>query len=486
MKAGLYIRVSTDEQAKEGFSIEAQRQRLISYVQSQGWEIYDFYIDEGQSAKDMNRPELQRMIQDVTHKNMDVVLVFRLDRLTRSVLDLYQLLEQFEKYKVAFKSATEVYDTTSAIGRLFLTLVAALAQWERENLAERVRFGMEEMVRQGKRPGGNVNYGYKSVSGKIFPVESEATVIREIFDRYEINQGIRSIQRWLEEEKIPAPKKKWSTTTINYILRNPIYIGKIRWNLRKKGTGKTNQEIIVEGNHESIISESQFLRVQKLLDKRRSLAPVAATSDFIFAGITRCGKCGYSMSGTSRKYKGRRFKYYGCVNRQKNFHCDMPYLREEWVEEAILDFIRVDLEKKDLDEIEKQIENDEERKEKVLNKIEDLRREQEKAQLRKRKFQMMYVDDLISKEDYMKRIQEMTIEEKRIQTMIDEMIIPDDEIRYLEEITTLLSEFQSTYQTLDVHERKALVQEIFKGITLKAYKDRPRQRPDIEINIEYN
>ncbi|SMO64879.1 Recombinase [Melghirimyces algeriensis] len=159
-------------------------------------------------------------------------------------------------------------------GRLFLTLVAALAQWERENLAERVRFGMEEMVRQGKRPGGSASYGYKSVEGKLIPVESEATIVRELFDRYEKNQGIREIQRWLEDEKIPAPKKKWSTTTINYILRSPIYIGKIRWNLRKKGIGKTNQEIIVDGNHEPIISENQFFRVQKILDQRKSVAPV--------------------------------------------------------------------------------------------------------------------------------------------------------------------------------------------------------------------
>src|SRR5690606_32605018 len=102
---------------------------------------------------------------------------------------------------------------------------------------------------------------------------------------------------------VPPPKKHWSTTTINYMLRNPFYIGKIRWNLRKRGKGKTNNEIIVQGVHKPIISEVQFYRVQKILDRRGTVAPAAATSDFIFSGVVRCGKCGYAMSGTSRKYK---------------------------------------------------------------------------------------------------------------------------------------------------------------------------------------
>src|SRR5690606_15009650 len=117
--------------------------------------------EEGKSAKDTNRPELQRMLSDAQDGRYDVVLVYRLDRMTRSVMDLYELLRTFEIYNIKFKSATEIYDTTTAMGKLFITIVAALAQWERENLSERVRFGMEELVRSGKWHGGPVPYGYR-------------------------------------------------------------------------------------------------------------------------------------------------------------------------------------------------------------------------------------------------------------------------------------------------------------------------------------
>jgi site-specific DNA recombinase len=163
MKVAAYIRVSTEEQVKEGYSISAQKHRLEAYAISQGWEVVQFYVDEGISAKDLNRPELQRMIKNLEEGVFDCVLVYRLDRLTRSVLDLYKLLNIFEKHNIKFKSATEVYDTTTAMGRMFITIVAALAQWERENLGERVRMGMQEKARGGKWVINVPPFGYERV-----------------------------------------------------------------------------------------------------------------------------------------------------------------------------------------------------------------------------------------------------------------------------------------------------------------------------------
>ncbi len=181
MRVAIYIRVSTEDQAREGYSIQAQKNKLEAYCVSQGWDIVGLYVDDGYSAKDLERPEMKRMLAHIEQGLIDCVLVYRLDRLTRSVLDLYKLLEIFERHNCKFKSATEVYDTTTAMGRMFITIVAAMAQWERENLAERVRMGMQEKARQGKWVINVAPYGYdidRSTDTLVIN-QQEAVIVRK-------------------------------------------------------------------------------------------------------------------------------------------------------------------------------------------------------------------------------------------------------------------------------------------------------------------
>lgn len=301
MRVAIYVRVSTDEQAKEGFSIPAQRERLRAFCESQGWEIVQEYIEEGWSAKDLDRPQMQRLLKDIKKGNIDIVLVYRLDRLTRSVLDLYLLLQTFEKYNVAFRSATEVYDTSTAMGRLFITLVAALAQWERENLAERVKFGIEQMIDEGKKPGGHSPYGYKfDKDFNCTIIEDEANVVRMIYRMYCDGYGYRSIADRLNELGVkPRIAKEWNHNSVRDILTNDIYIGTYRWGNK-----------VVLNNHPPIISESLFRKAQKEREKRK--VDRTRVGKFLLTGLLYCGNCdGHKMQGSFDKREQKT--YYRCL-----------------------------------------------------------------------------------------------------------------------------------------------------------------------------
>src|SRR5699024_6043095 len=178
----IYIRVSTLEQAKEGYSIAAQRERLLAFCKAQGWENYKFYVDEGVSAKDTKRPELHRLFKDMRDGYIKMILVYRLDRFTRKVVDLHKMLEEMNKYDCAFKSATEPYDTSSAMGRMFITIVAALAQWETENLSERIKMALEEKVSSGERVG-NIPFGFSLDENDRLVKNDQSSIVLDMIEK---------------------------------------------------------------------------------------------------------------------------------------------------------------------------------------------------------------------------------------------------------------------------------------------------------------
>lgn len=343
MRTAIYIRVSTEDQAREGFSIPAQREKLLSYVHSQGWEVQAVYAEEGVSAKDTKRPALSQLLQDIRTGEIDVVLVYRLDRLTRSVLDLYQLLQEFDRHAVHFKSCTEVYDTTTAIGRLFITLVAALAQWERENLAERVKLGMSQMARERKRPGGPAPFGYNLVQGTLVVNQREAAGVRSMFERYDRGESPRQIAEWANHSGLRGKNgASWSASAVLRLLKNPVYHGALRWNYTDADQQRNAPEewIIEEATHPAIIDQSCFSRVQERMSARGTSHPRVLSSRYLFSGLLYCSRCGSSMRGKTTTITGKGEKrythrYYLCKNKLAGT-CDAPAIREDRLEKAIV------------------------------------------------------------------------------------------------------------------------------------------------------
>lgn len=330
MRTAIYIRVSTDDQAKEGFSLAAQSQRLRAYCESQDWAISDIYADEGYSAKDTERPALQRMLSDIRSGRLDVVLVWRLDRLTRSVLDLYQLLRVFDKNEVGFKSATEVFDTTTAIGRLFITIVAAMAQWERENIGERVALGMAQKAREGKRVTSVAPMGYSKQGDSLVVDETRAPIVRDIFLRYAGGWGIHRIGLYLESEY----GIRWDKHTLGYILDNPVYVGQLRWGYRSRRIG--HEVILVNAAHDPLIDSATWQAVRQVRDRKRVLPPRSGTGKYPFAGLVFCKKCGARMVGYQN---ATAHLYYRCANYPTK-HCAARMVRADLIERATLQLLR--------------------------------------------------------------------------------------------------------------------------------------------------
>lgn len=343
-----YLRVSTEDQAREGYSLGAQRDRLAAFAASQGWKVAEYYVDEGISAKDMNRPALKRLLNDI--QRGEVVLVYRLDRLTRNVSDLDHLLRKWESTGVLFRSCTEDFNTTTAAGRLFIRLVADLAQWERENLGERVRMGLTKRAQEGDWAGGPAPFGYACVEveertgrrsrSRLVPNES-APVVKELFEKYLAGQGMRSLTLWLNREKgLKGPRGgSFSDTTVSQILGNPVYAGLIAWNRRSRRVRGNPDAILAQGKHEAIVTREIWEQAQLIRERRRSLPPRHATGDNIFAGIGRCGLCGGALE-VVHTIRPHKMATYRCGNYAAKGTCTLSSASAARVEEIFLHAVR--------------------------------------------------------------------------------------------------------------------------------------------------
>lgn len=485
-----YLRVSTQEQAKDGFSISAQKKRLTAFAQSQEWDIYDFYVDEGLSAKDMNRPDLKRLIHDIqTIDEKDkVVLVFKLDRLTRSVMDLYKLIQIFEDHNTAFRSATEVYDTTTAMGRLFITLVGALAQFERENIAERVRMGMEQMVYEGKWHGSTPAYGFDYVEKELVVNESEAAVVRKMFDLYRNGMGDNKMAKYLNHNGHRTKSGEyWSHTSVGYVLQNPIYIGILRWNFFKnKFNDDPGDYFEVSGFVPEVVDKEKFYTVQRIRKEKAAMHPRQASSTHPFSGKMKCGRCEAPMKVSSTRQNGKQYVYYECLNKRKGL-CNLPKINKEKVETYFLRTIRQYRDEGAAYEV-AATRTEEPDTEKEIRAIQN---EIKKIQRRKKKWQLAFADEAISIDDLRARTAEDKQREAELQQELQELTIDEETEKELdpEEIASMLEDFEFQWNAADDIGKKMMIQVLVEQITVDSphdhlgnlkFKDRT-----ITVNIEF-
>ncbi len=314
--AAIYIRVSTDAQAEEGYSIDAQKEQLSAYCISKGIKNYKFYIDGGWSGSNIDRPEMQNLIKDVKDDKISHVIVYKLDRLSRSQKDTLYLIEDvFNPHDVDFVSLNESMDTSTPMGRLMLGILSAFAQLERENIRMRTRMGMKERVKSGLwMGGGRVPYGYDydKEQGILIP-NKDAENVRKIYRLYIEGKSPQEISDILG--------LKYDRLVYQILTRKSNY-GIIEYNGEE-----------YKGKHKPIISKEIYDMAMQCMEERSVIR--ANSSEHLLTGLVYCGKCGAKMRYQKWGNKGYKFVCYS-QQKSKMYLVKDPNCNQEkvWVEEV--------------------------------------------------------------------------------------------------------------------------------------------------------
>ena len=307
LKCAIYTRVSTDNQAgKEFNSCEAQEEKILSFINSQeNMEVSNIYSDPGFTGANVNRPALTKMLEDMKQNKINLVISYKIDRLTRSPKDFYQLIELFEKHGVDFISVTERFDTSTPSGRLLRNIMLTFAQFERELVSERTRDKMLQRAQKGMWNGGSVPFGYKAENKKLTINEKESKIVRGIYESYITSGSLFEVYDELKSKGIKDKKGlNFAKSGIYSILRNPVYTGKTKY------AGKLSQ-----GLHQPIISEDIFNLAQEIHQKKKQTLLVYR--HYPLAGLVKCADCDTHMTLTHtnkmKRGKTKKYYYYRCT-----------------------------------------------------------------------------------------------------------------------------------------------------------------------------
>lgn len=325
IRCAIYTRKSTDEGLDKEFNtLEAQREAGENYVKSQrhlGWEILPTHYDDGGfSGGTINRPAFQRLMSDVQSGLIDMIVVYKIDRLTRSLIDFSKIIEILDKQQCSFVSVTQNFNTADSMGRLTLNMLLSFAQFEREVSSERIRDKIAASKRKGMWMGGSIPLGYDSVNKKLVINDDEVAIVKFIFEKYKTLRSEMKVAKMANAKgytmkcrQMKNGKERggqsFSLASISSILRNPVYIGKI-----------SHQQEIYEGQHKAIISQDLWDTVQKIksTNRRGRFNSPSEQKNNLLKGLVECECCGTAMVPTSSKKGNKYYDYYTSTQAIKN------------------------------------------------------------------------------------------------------------------------------------------------------------------------
>ncbi|MDU4737954.1 recombinase family protein [Clostridium sp.] len=501
-RLALYTRVSTIEQSEEGYSIDEQERLLRSWAEKNNYEVYKCYSDRGISGKDIkNRPALKELLKDAEEKKFDMVISWKINRISRKLADVLKIVDILEKNDITFKSYSEPFETDTPAGKMQFQMMALIGEFERGTIAQNVKMGMCAKAKSGEWCGGRVlgydlvpvenQEGAKRKKNRLTINEKEAEAVRFIFNEYVNGKGYKAITNQLNKLGYKTKKgNDFSVGSIREILTNPVYIGKVRYNVRQNWSEKRRRNInanpiITDGIHEPIIDEGLWDKVQAIMESKKGKPSRIYDGEYPLTGILRCPKCGAGMviSRTTNKLADgtkKRIAYY-CCGAWKNKGtsvCNSNTIRVDKANEYVFTKISELLSNEKM--VETIVNNINKERHKKINpakkELERIDKELEKIDRKKTKLFEAYEEDLISKEEFKERKDELNKRAKSLQEEKEPLLVTlsddvSEEIPYgfiksiLENFSKVLTESATREQ------QKKLLHMIISEITINETRE---------------
>ena len=506
----IYCRVSTEEQSENGYSIDEQERLLEEWCKKMGYVIYKCYSDRGISGKNIkDRPALKELLSDAKAGKFDMVISWKINRLSRKLEDVLKIVNLLEKNNITFKSYSEPFETDTPAGRMQFQMMALIGEFERGTIAQNVKMGMIAKAKSGNWCGGRV-LGYdlvpnnspeeeKKGKNKLEINEKEAEIVRFIFNEYSKGKGYKAITNKMNKLGYKTKKgNNFSVGSIRDILTNPVYIGEIRYNVRQNWSEKRRRNINpnpirVKGKHEAIIDRELWDKVQLILESKKGKPSRIYDGEYPLTGILRCPKCGAGMvisrtTNTLADGSKKRIAYYCCGNwkNKGTSVCNSNTIRVDKANEYVFKKIEELVSNEAV--IKAVVKNiNKERKDKVKpakRLLGDIDKELEKLDKRKRKIFEAYEDDILTKAEFQIRKDELNekiriLEEEKkplLNTISEEV---SEEIPY-EFIKDILMNFSKILNSsVSREQQKKLLHMIISEITM----NESREIESIKLNI---
>ncbi|MDM0740102.1 recombinase family protein [Clostridium perfringens] len=506
----IYCRVSTDEQAEFGYSIDEQKRLLEEWCKANDYIIYKCYSDRGISGKNIkDRPALKELLSDAKAGKFDMVISWKINRVSRKLEDVLKIVNILEKNNITFKSYSEPFETDTPAGRMQFQMMALIGEFERGTIAQNVKMGMIDKAKSGNWCGGRV-LGYdlvpnnspeeeKKGKNKLEINEKEAEIVRFIFNEYSKGKGYKAITNKMNKLGYKTKKgNNFSVGSIRDILNNPVYIGEIRYNVRQNWSEKRRRNINpnpirVKGKHEAIIDRELWDKVQLILESKKGKPSRIYDGEYPLTGILRCPKCGAGMvisrtTNTLADGTKKRIAYYCCGNwkNKGTSVCNSNTIRVDKANEYVFKKIEELVSNEAM--IKAVVKNiNKERKDKVKpakRLLGDIDKELEKLDKRKRKIFEAYEDDILTKEEFQTRKDELNEkirileeEKKPLLNTISEDVSEEIPYEFIKDILMNFSKILNS--SVSREQQKKLLHMIISEITM----NESREIDSIKLNI---